>query len=70
MKKNVFNITVPLNYQGYRIDKFLQTQIDQLSRTRLQSLIHEGYVILNNIVANNSAKKVKENDKDSFGHFI
>ena len=63
MKKNVFNITVPLNYQGYRIDKFLQSQIDQLSRTRLQSLIHEGYVILNNIVTNNSAKKVKENDK-------
>jgi len=63
MKKNVFNITVKSDYHDFRIDRFLQSQIKQLSRTRLQSLINEGYVILNNIVNNNSSKKIKKNDK-------
>ena len=57
MKKNLFNITVSLNYHGYRIDKFLQSQINQLSRTRLQSLIYDGQVTLNNIVIIDAAKK-------------
>ena len=30
MKKDIFNITVPLNSHGYRIDKFLQSQINEL----------------------------------------
>jgi len=63
MKKNIFNIAVPLNYSGYRIDKFLQSQINELSRTRLQNLINEGEVKINNIIVNNSSKKIKEKDK-------
>ena len=50
MKKNLFNITVSSNYSGYRIDKFLQSQIDELSRTRLQALIYDGHVKLNNVL--------------------
>ena len=50
MKKNIFNIIVPSNYHGYRIDKFLQAKVQELSRTRLQGLIHEGEVKLNNII--------------------
>ena len=50
MKKDIFNITVPINAHGYRIDKFLQSQINDLSRTRLQSLIRDGQVKINNIV--------------------
>ena len=50
MKKNIFNIIVPLNSHGYRIDKFLQSQISELSRTRLQALIRGGHVKLNNTV--------------------
>ena len=50
MKKDIFNITVPLNSHGYRIDKFLQSQINELSRTRLQALIRDGQVKLNNII--------------------
>ena len=63
MKKNIFNIIVPLDYRGYRIDKFLQSQINEFSRTRLQNLILEGHVKLNNIIINSASKKIKEKDK-------
>jgi len=63
MKKNIFNIIVPPNYHGYRIDKFLQSQINELSRTRLQTLIHDGQVKLNNIIINSTSKKIKEADQ-------
>ena len=63
MKKNTFNTVVPLNFNGYRIDKFLQSKITELSRTRLQSLIHDGQVKLNNNIINNPSKKIKEKDE-------
>ena len=63
MKKNIFNTVVPLSSNGYRIDKFLRSKIAEISRTRLQALIHEGQVKLNNIIINNPAKKVKNNDE-------
>ena len=34
-----------------------------LSRTRLQSLILEGHVKVNNIVVNSTSKKIKEDDQ-------
>ena len=63
MKKNTFNTVVPLNFNGFRIDKFLQSQITEFSRTRLQSLIHDGQVQLNDNIINNPAKKIKEKDE-------
>jgi len=63
MKKDIFNIIVPSNCHGYRIDKFLQSQINKLSRTRLQALIRDGQVKLNNIIINNPSKKIKEEDQ-------
>tara|TARA_B100001123_G_scaffold7501_1_gene9253 strand:- start:3060 stop:4043 length:984 start_codon:yes stop_codon:yes gene_type:complete len=63
MRKNIFNTIVPLDFHGNRIDKFLQSQINELSRTRLQSLIREGQVKLNNITINNASKKIKKEDK-------
>jgi len=63
MKKDIFNTIVPLNFHGYRIDRFLQSQINELSRTRLQVLINEGYVKLNNTIIKNASKKIKEHDK-------
>ena len=63
MKKDIFNIIVPLNCHGYRIDKFLQSQINELSRTRLQTLIRDGQVKLNNIIINSTSKKIKEADQ-------
>ena len=56
MKKNIFNTTVTSNFSGNRIDKFLQTQISDLSRTRIQVLIREASVKVNNIIINNSSK--------------
>ena len=63
MKKNIFNIIVPLNSHEYRIDKFLQSQINELSRTKLQALIRDGQVKLNNIIINSTSKKIKEEDQ-------
>ena len=63
MKKDTFNTIVHLNFNGYRIDRFLKLQINDLSRTRLQVLINEGHVKLNNIIIKNASKKIKENDK-------
>ena len=63
MTKDIFNITVPLNSHGYRVDKFLQSQINELSRTRLQALIREGQVKINNIIIKNTSKKIKEKDQ-------
>jgi len=63
MKKNTFNLIVPSNFSGYRIDKFLQLKITDLSRTRIQSLIQENQVNLNDKIVKTSSKKIKENDK-------
>ena len=63
MKKNISNIIVPLSFNSCRIDKFLQAKITEFSRTRLQSLIRENNVKLNNIVINDPAKKIKSNDE-------
>tara|TARA_Y100000590_G_scaffold199030_1_gene226085 strand:- start:4407 stop:5390 length:984 start_codon:yes stop_codon:yes gene_type:complete len=63
MKKNIFNMVVPSSYHGSRIDKFLQSNINEFSRTRIQGLIHEGNVKLNNIIIVNAAKKIKSEDK-------
>ena len=63
MEKNILNIIVPGDYHGYRIDKFLQSQIKELSRTRLQNLIYDGHIKINNITIKNASKKIKEKDK-------
>jgi len=63
MKKKIFNIVVSLNYHGHRVDKFLQSQLKELSRTRIQNLISEGQVKLNNITIANSSKKIKKKDQ-------
>ncbi len=56
-------MVVPSSYHGSRIDKFLQSNINEFSRTRIQGLIHEGNVKLNNIIIVNAAKKIKSEDK-------
>ena len=63
MNKNIFSTTVTTNYHQNRIDKFLQTQIKKLSRTRIQNLIRDGKIKLNNTLVYNAAKKIKENDQ-------
>ena len=63
MNKKIFNTVVSITFNGARIDKFLQSQIHELSRSRLQNLIHDGDVKLNNIVIKNSSKKIKTDDQ-------
>jgi len=63
MEKKIFNISVPKDSHRDRIDKFLQSRLNELSRTRLQNLIRNGHVKLNNITINEVSKKIKNEDK-------
>ena len=63
MEKKIFNINVPKDSHRDRIDKFLQSQLNELSRTRLQNLIRNGHVKLNNVTINEVSKKIKNEDK-------
>ncbi len=62
MKKNILSKIVPLNYGGYRIDKFLQSQLKDLSRTRIQKLIKEGCVEINDVKVISASRKIKDQD--------
>ncbi len=63
MKKKTFNTNVPLNFDRCRIDKFLQSELRELSRTRLQELIRNGQVLVNDISILNPSKKLKNEDR-------
>ena len=63
MEKKIFNISVAIDQHDQRIDKFLQSQLSKISRTRLQNLIREGNVKLNNSIIYESSKKIKQEDK-------
>ncbi len=63
MKKNIFNILVSSNYSGTRIDKFLQSKLKDFSRTRIQNLIYDGEIKVNNTIITSASKKIKNNDK-------
>ncbi len=49
-------------HQGQRLDKYLASSLPTLSRTRLQSLLQQGYVELNDIPFTSKTYKVKEGD--------
>jgi 23S rRNA pseudouridine1911/1915/1917 synthase len=63
MEKKILNITVHESIPSRRIDKFLHLQLNNLSRTRLQNLIQEGHVKINNKIIYESSKKVTSADK-------
>ena len=58
MKKKLFNLNVSNDYAGNRLDKFLQSQLVKFSRTRVQNLICDGFVKINNIIVSQSSKKI------------
>jgi len=62
MEKKILNIDVPTNFHGSRIDKFLQLKFDKISRVKLQNLIREGSVKLNNTAVYLVSKKIKDGD--------
>ena len=63
MEKKTFNAFVNFNFNGERIDKFLQAKLKELSRTRIQNLIKDGKVCLNNSTITSPSKKIKDQDK-------
>ncbi len=63
MEKKIFNVSTCIDSLGNRLDKFLQSQLIKISRTKVQSLIRDGYVKLNNITIYEASKKIKDNDK-------
>ena len=63
IKKKLFYKIVPLISNGHRLDKFLQSQLSDLSRTKLQDLIRDGNVSINNKIIKESSKKIKEKDE-------
>jgi 23S rRNA pseudouridine1911/1915/1917 synthase len=58
MEKKIFNKEVTADFDGNRLDKFLQSQIKEISRTKLQELIREGYIKKNNVIINDTSKKI------------
>tara|TARA_Y100000590_G_scaffold5719_1_gene7610 strand:+ start:8409 stop:9392 length:984 start_codon:yes stop_codon:yes gene_type:complete len=63
MKKNIFSTVVTSKYHKNRIDKFLQSELKELSRTRIQNLIVEGRVKLNDSIINTASKKIRQEDQ-------
>tara|TARA_Y100000590_G_scaffold90221_1_gene101687 strand:+ start:946 stop:1929 length:984 start_codon:yes stop_codon:yes gene_type:complete len=63
MEKKMLNIIVSSEFDNNRIDKFLQSKFKESSRTKLQNLIREGCVKINNTTIENTSKKIKVKDK-------
>ena len=56
-------LEVSKEHRGIRIDIFLQSQIKNLSRTRIKKIIIEGCVKINDRIIEEPAKKIKEKDR-------
>ena len=56
-------LEVSKEHRGIRIDIFLQSQIKNLSRTRIKKIIIEGCVKINDQIIEEPAKKIKEKDR-------
>ena len=56
-------LEVSKEHHGIRIDIFLQSQIKNLSRTRIKKIIIEGCVKINDRIIEEPAKKIKEKDR-------
>ena len=63
MNEKIYNYNVFAKYNESRIDKFLQSHSDKTSRTKIQNLIREGFVKLNDKTIKEVSKKIKTNDK-------
>ena len=44
---DVFELEIPHESEGLRIDKYLNLQLDEASRSYIQKLIKDGNVLLN-----------------------
>ena len=62
MNEKIFNLNVSDDYNGNRVDKFLQSKFNPISRTKLQNLIRNGLVKVNKSVIYETSKKIKTKD--------
>lgn len=67
-KRKMNNIIVSLENKNERLDKFLSTALDGYSRSKIQSLIEDGYILVNNETKNVSYK-LSVGDNISFKEF-
>ena len=63
MKKEILKIVVDGDHNNHRIDKFLQKKLTEFSRTKLQNLIKDGNIKLNNLTTLEVSKKIKTKDE-------
>jgi len=63
MEKKIFQLSAVNDFSNTRIDKFLQLKLTHFSRTKIQKLIHEGFVKVNDKIVNETSKKIKNDDK-------
>nr|WP_241636293.1 RluA family pseudouridine synthase [Fusobacterium gastrosuis] len=61
--KNFFEFEVNEEYNQVRLDKFISSQVDEATRSYIEKLIDENYVLLNSKVCNKNGKKIKVGDK-------
>ncbi len=58
-----YNLTIPENLQGLRIDKALSLCCDDTSRSQIQKAIKSQKLLLNGEIISNLSTRVKENDE-------
>ena len=63
MEKKIFQLSDVNDFSNTRIDKFLQLKLVDFSRTKIQKLIHEGFVKINDKIVSETSKKIKNDDK-------
>ena len=63
MEKRIFSSKDTAKYIKFRIDNFLKLNFKEISRSKLQKLINEGYVKINNKTIVETSKKIKINDE-------
>jgi len=63
MEKKIFNINKFEDLNVIRLDKFLQSKLNEISRTKIQRLIEDGNIKINKKTIRESAKKIKPNDE-------
>jgi len=60
--KRINESQIPLEFNNYRLDKYLSQRFDYLSRTTWQKEIKSGKIKINNVISKNIHKKIKSED--------
>mgnify|MGYP001626333417 FL=1 len=62
----VLEFTVEKEFEGTRLDNFLTTAYGEFSRSYIQKLIEEGFVLVDNVQIRKPSKKLKQGQKVTF----